>query len=268
MAGPDGANGQSATADPGTTSDPGTTATGPDGGSGQSASQSQTTAGPGNGEESFFDPKDVIGTPLEAAYKQMQAAYSRKNSEFSQGRQKIDAYDQFMANPEKQMQQIAQQYGYSLVKGQPPSEEVSFNTWDDVTDHIGKQVRDQIMKEMDPVIGQVQDLRKQSIESIFDTKYPDWRHYESEMMDNLQKHPTLVQDPDMLYQMTVPNNVLEQRAMKAAMEKLKGQGDQLTGPSSTQQTTKDEGLSGVKSFSDAVNYARQRLKERGIKSQA
>src|SRR5574340_1187189 len=65
-------------------------------------------------EPTFFDPS-AIAEELKPAYKQMQAAFTKKMQALSGERQKIEAYNQFMADPIGQMQQVAKQYGYSLT---------------------------------------------------------------------------------------------------------------------------------------------------------
>lgn len=243
----------------------GTTAPTPDGqATGQSAAPEQTTAsGPDTGgTESFFDPESIKGKPeLEAAYKQMQSAFTKKNQAFSEGQQKIEQYDQFMANPIETMKQIAQQYGMNVVEADPSADKPQqFQSWDDVMSEAKRQV----MQELQPVLGEVQSMKKQNIESYFDNNHPDWRTYEDEMLGKLKEHPSLVQDPDLLYEVSIPKEIREGRAYKAALAKVQATQDssKVQGQSSTtKQTTQPKR---AESFQQAVEFARQDLAQRGL----
>ena len=87
----------------------GTTATAPEVSTGQA--QSQTDAGQGQAstapatpdEPTFFDPNS-IPEELKPAYKQMQAAFTKKMQGISGDKQKIEAYNAFMSDPIGQMQ--------------------------------------------------------------------------------------------------------------------------------------------------------------------
>jgi len=257
-------NGQAA-ADP-----TGTTANAPGGSNGASVSSAQTT---GNGPdaaaiESFFDPASIAGKPeLEAAYKQMQGSYTKRMQEFSKHRPKIDAYDNFERNPVGTMQQLAAQYGYQLVqRGQDQTPDQNFQSWDDVKKHFF----DEFKKEhLNPVVNEVKTLKKQSIESHLDSKFSDWRTYEPEMMEKLREHPSLVNDPDTLYRISVPQEVWEARATKAAMQKLKGATEhaQVAGGSSTAKQT-SQAPTGKLSFDQAVEVARQKIRQLGLRAPA
>lgn len=265
----------------------GTPAPEPAGKSGQSANHTQATgtgtatqapgAGSGNGEDSFFDPETIKGTPLEGRYKEMQGAFTKRMQEakklLSTNQGKISAYDEFMQNPEQNLRNLAQQVGFTLVKGQPENQGEPWQpkTWDDVISHVTEQVRNEFTQEMRPIVGEVQKLRQQSVEQYLDSNFDDWREYEDAMMDNLVQHPTLVNDPQMLYRMTVPSEVIEQRMMKQAMQKLQARDEtnQLPGPGTRTTTdSKDSGLSEVKTFQDAVRWAEQKLAKRGVKKPA
>ena len=236
---------------------------------GQSVATEQTIVnGTGQGSESFFDYESIKGKPeLEAAYKEMQRAFTQKNDVFAKGRDKITQYDQFMQNPVETMRKLAQQYGYQMVQGELKADDgtpKTFNNWDEVREDFKKSIRAEIMQEIQPMFGEMQNMKKQSVEQALDHAYPDWRTYEDTMMENLQAHPTLVNDHEKLYQMSIPPEVLEARATKAALAKIQDttvsgtiQGQSLT----TQKTNKSPE---VKSFDDAVRVARQEVQRRGL----
>ena len=231
---------------------------------GQSEATSQTTAsGTGDGGESFFDYESVKGTPNEAAYKEMQRAFSKKTEVLKAGADKIRQYDQYVANPVESIKAFAAQNGYQLVQGQPKDqngESQKFENWDDVMGEAERRVMDKLQ----PMLGEMQNMKKQSVEQSLDTNHPDWRTYEDGMMANLQAHPSLVSDPDMLYRMSVPEEVLAARANKAALDKIQGttESGKVQGQSTTTQKTNKTPK--IESFDDAVKFARQELSRQGI----
>lgn len=244
----------------------GTTAKAPGANGGQSVSSSQTTGnGPDAGAmESFFDPQSIADKPeLMAAYKQMQSSYTRKMQGVSKHQPKIDAYERFERDPIGTLQQLATQYGYQFVqRGQDQPVEQEFKSWDDVQNHFFKQFRD---KEMRPLMNEVRELKKQNVEGHLDSHYPDWRTYETEMMDTLKAHPSLVADPDKLYLLSVPAEVREAKATKAAMQKIKSASENAQvsgGGTTTKQTT--QAPTGPLTFNQAVEVAKQRLASKGL----
>lgn len=246
----------------------GTTADAPGGNEGSSVGSAQTTGnGPGaDAIESFFDPASIQDKPeLLAAYKQMQASYTKRMQDMARHRTKIDAYDRFERDPMGTMQQLAAQYGFQLVqRGQDQPKDWNPQSWDEVMAEAEKRV----LQKMQPVLGELKELKKQNIETYLDSKYTDWRTYETDMMDLLKEHPSLVKDPDKLYRLAVPSEVLEARAAKAALQKLRGTSDnaQVSGGTTTKQTTTEP--TGPLSFEQAVEVARQRLQRQGVKRPA
>jgi len=232
---------------------------------GQSAAPDQTTGnGTVQGGESFFDYESIKGKPeLEAAYKEMQRAFSQKTEAISKGKDKIAQYDQFMQSPVETMRQIAQQYGYQMVQGQPQNDDgqpKTFESWDDVMSEAKRQV----MEELKPMVGELQEMKKQNVEQALNSSYPDWRTYEDSMMENLRKYPNLVNDHDMLYRMSVPPDVLEARATKKALQKVQGTSESGTVQGQSTTTQQPGKSPGVKTFNDAVNFARQEVKRQGL----
>ena len=233
---------------------------------GQSEAPAQTT---GNGTEqvgeSFYDYESIRGKPeLEAQYKEMQRAFGAKSEAFKAGADKISQYDNFMANPVETMRQLATQYGYNMVQGQPnqTGEPKTFENWDDVM----TEAKSQVMAELQPMFGEMQSMKQQNVEQMLDNSHPDWRTYEDAMMSTLREHPTLVGNPDMLYRMSVPQSVLDARANKAALARISGttESGKVQGQSTTtQQASKKPGKL---TFNEAVEFARQDVKRRGIAS--
>jgi hypothetical protein len=242
----------------------GTTGAAPQGDKGQSANPSQTTTtGPDSGQaESFFDPKSIEDKPeLLSAYKQMQAKFTKSNQKFKDAKNKVDAYDAFLKDPQGTLEQIARQYGYNLVQGKPGAQDdANPKTWDDVY----SRAKQEVLKELGPFIGEIRQIKQQNVEQYLDGKYPDWKTYEDDMLELLQKHPTLSSNPDKLYQLSVPDEVWEARAIKAAKAKLEGSEEQISGPSAISRQTSTD-VTGIKTFNDAVAAAKAKLAKEGIR---
>src|SRR5690606_10185159 len=169
-----------------------------------------TGSGPDQGDvESFFDPKSIQGKPeLEAAYKQMQSAFTKRMTALKSHQSKVEAYDRFERDPIGTMQQLAQMYGFQMIqrggKEEPPKD-WNPQSWDDVMAEAEKRV----LQKMDPVFKELNQVKQQSMEARLDSQYPDWRTYEDAMVETLKAHPSLAKDPDLLYRMSVPAEVLE-----------------------------------------------------------
>lgn len=247
----------------------GATGAAPEGEGGQSVTDGQIT---GNGpdttaEDSFFDPKD-LDPALMPGWKQLQAAYTKKTQGIAAYRQKINAYEQFERDPHGTMRQLAQAYGYQLVQGGQQStgnEKWEPQTWDEVMSRAKEEVLKEFEPRLKPVFDEVKNLRKVNIEKSLDEIDPQWRVHEDLMMETLQKHPTLVSDPETLYRTSLPKDYLEARAMKQAMEKLKGKSNsaQVSGGSTTTQRPSQSKR--ASNFQEAVELAKQRLQEQGLR---
>lgn len=236
---------------------------------GQSVAPTQTTVnGTGEAGESFFDYESIKGKPeLEAAYKEMQRAFGSKTQALAGSKDKIAQYDQFMSNPVDTMRQLAQQYGYQMVQGQAPAEDgkpKSYKSWEEVEKAADERADKRMMEKFGPVFGDLQKIKTQNVEQSLNNNYPDWKVYEDSMMENLKKYPELVNDHDMLYRMSVPQEVMEARATKKALAKLQGTTESGTvqGQSSTtRQTAKKPGKM---TFDQAVAFARQEVRRQGL----
>jgi len=223
-----------------------------------------TQSGPATtAEESFFDPRSIQGKPeLEQAYKQMQGEFTKRMQGIRSSQQKLEQYAAFERDPVGTIKALSQQYGLQVLQGQEQqSKDFNPQSWDDVEQHFREKFR---KEELTPLTREVRDLKRQNIEQQLDTKFPDWRTYEMAMMDVLKVHPTLVNDPDTLYRMAVPSQVLEARATKAAMEKLKAvtESSNVSGGATPKQTTSEP--TGKLTFNQAVEIARKRVNARGL----
>jgi hypothetical protein len=238
---------------------------------GQSVTSNQTTGNGSEGEaiESFFDPKTIEGKPeLQAAYRQMQGEFTKRLQGVQSHQSKIDAYDAFERDPQGTIERLSKQYGYDFVQSDPNQDGDSKppKTWDDVYAIAEERALIKLRKEFAPLTNEVQDLKRKGVESQLDATHPDWRTYEGRMVDTLKAHPSMANDPDALYRMSLPPELLEQRATKAALAKLKGEGasSEVSGNQTTSITTTTE-PTGRLTIDQAVKFAREKLAAQGIK---
>lgn len=239
------------------------------GGPSATPSQATTAGGPTNGaEETFlsaFDPKDLEGKPeLKAAYKQMLGDYTKKTMGIKASEKKIAEYDALMKDPVASAQKFLAERGYQVVQRdpEPGAQEKSWEpkSWDEVQQMIDRRAEEIANKRLNPMLKEVSSLKQQSIEARLDADYSDWRTYEEPMVAALQAHPTLANDLDKLYRLSVPHEVTEARAYKRALEKIKTSSDSSVVPgartTSTQPSKRPEGKM---SIDDAWKYALKQI---------
>jgi hypothetical protein len=230
-----------------------------------------TTSGPQTpAEDSFFDPNEVPDN-LKPAYKNMQAAFTKRMQELSKHRQKIEAYDAFYSNPVENIRNVARQYGIDLGGNQEQkgpdvtAEDYQPKSWQEVYSNAKEMAKSEILQELQPFIQGVQQVRKESIEHQLNEIDPTWQQYEDAMKDNMSRHPSLARDPALLYRVSVPPEVLESRATQRALKRLEAKG-QSAQVSSSSTTTKHPSAMPDKpvSFADAVAAAKRKLADDGI----
>ena len=222
-------------------------------------------------EESFFDPKD-LPEELVPAYKSMQSAFTKRMTGLSKEREKVQAYDAFMANPEASLKQAAEQYGMRVVpinQATAPQTDASAEafgqnwqpqTWDEVFQAFSGRLNQDLQKTFGPVFSNLKDLTTSNIERQLTEIDTNWKVYEDEMTENLKTHPTLAKDVAKLYRISVPEEVLRSKYTQAALKKFetKAASAKIQGKSSVQTAT-TSGIKEVKSFDDAVQYAKKEL---------
>lgn len=220
-------------------------------------------------EDSFFDPSK-LPDDLKPAYKQMQAAYTKKTQELAKHRQKVEAYDAFASNPVQALQNLAAQYGFSLSKAEAKqalqdqsAEEWQPKTWDEVVQKAEERAASKIMAQLQPIISNVQKMQANSIENQLNSIDANWRVYEDDMRQNLQRHPTLVNDVGMLYRLSVPEEVYTSRAVQAALSKFESKARQAAVGSKTEAPRAAAAPRNVSDFAGAVEEAKRMLAEQG-----
>jgi len=256
---------------------PETSQTSPEVPEGQTQTDEKTSPperGPGKSEpseESFFDPKD-LPEELVPAYKNMQSAFTKRMTGLAKDREKVQAYDAFMANPEENLRRAAEQYGLRVVKGNAPNQQTAETTaeafgpdwqpgtWEELFQAFAGRMNDQLQRTFSPVFDNLKDLTTSNIERQLSEIDPNWKVYEDDMTDNLKAHPTLAKDIAKLYRISVPEDVLKSKYTQAALKKFedKAASAKIQGKSSVQTTT-ISGMEDVKSFDDAVKFAKKEL---------
>lgn len=248
--------------------------------SGQSATQTPQQPTQAPAEDSFFDPS-TLSDELKPAYKQMQAQFTKKMQAIRDQRQKVEAYDAFMQNPEEQIQRLAQQYGYNLQKGQqqqtqapqqggPIPDDWQPQTWQEVMNVATQVAQQQIMQQLAPVLQPlyqtVESITSKNIETQLDQVDPNWRMYEDDIKANMKEHPTLIKSQEgilKLYRISVPWEQQTAHAVQTAMKKVetKAQAAKMQGKSTSH--TSGVPARKVSSFDDAVALAKQQLGNQG-----
>jgi hypothetical protein len=231
---------------------------------GKSVDNTQTSQTAPVVEDSFFDPKSIEGKPeLQAAYKQMQSAWTKKMQSVSANKQKLDAYERFEKNPQEAIKALAKQYGIEIAE--PKKEEFQPQTWDDVISKTKDEARAEVLGELKPYLDQVREIKKQSIEKQLSDIDPQWQLYEDQMSEMLSAHPSLVTDPAKLYEISIPAEVREQRAMKKALEILNGKKETTPSGGSKTPKTPSNKPSGPLSWDQSIQYAKDQLASQGMR---
>ncbi len=86
------------------------------------------------------------------------------------------------------------------------------------------------------------------------------------MMGLLKEHPSLVNDPGKLYRLAVPAEVIEQRATKAALQKLQASKDSAQVSGTTNGKAVISEPTGPLTFSQAIEAARKKLSGQGMRA--
>lgn len=233
----------------------------------QTASQPESgTTASKDSSESFFDPTD-LSPELMPAYKQMQAAFTKKTQAIAKDRKAIEEYRQIMADPHGALRRYAEAYGYQLTPAQQAAaakaeaSEWQPQTWDEVIARTKEETRKELLQQFAPVIDEVRNVKRTQIERTLDEADPEWRQYEDDMQSLLAEHPSLAKDPGKLLRLAIPSEVLETRAYQRALKKLQAKTDAaqtVSGGSSTARKSVQKS-SGPMTFQEAFEAARRQV---------
>ena len=260
-----------------TTPDAGIPVVAPEGVTGQGPTTQQPAAGqapgpPAPDDSVFFDPNEV-SPELMPAYKQMQGAFTKKMQGLSTHRQKVEAYDAFMADPVSNLQRMATQYGLNLSRAevnqamgntQPqPAEPWQPQTYEEIVERAVEVAERRVMQGLAPLLSTVQQVQATNIEKQLQDIDPTWRTYEDTMREKLKKHPTLVNDVSELYRLSVPEEVYQAKATQTALKKLQGktQAAQVADKGTTSRSAPAPRK--ASSFAEAIEIAKETLAQQG-----
>ena len=218
-------------------------------------------------EPTFMDPASIPDELL-PAYKSMQGQWTRKMQDISNQRQKVEAYDQFLANPQATIRNLAGQYGIELQKAQeqvaPESQEnYEPKSWEEVLSRAEQRAESRVLETLkpvlDPMLAELKSVKKSETERKLDSEWAEWRQYENEMIDVLKKHPTLANDPTLLAMVATPKEVRDSKMYKKALDTMNSKKQSAkvatTGGAKAQNTTNARATS----FSEAIANAKRQL---------
>ena len=227
-------------------------------------------------EPTFFDPK-TLPDELKPAYKQMQQAFTRKMQQLSGERNKAQFYDQFSADPIGNMQRLASQYGYQLTRAQaaeavhqqgagdlPP--DWTPQSWQEVLSKAEERATQKIFGQLQPLLSEVKNQKRQSIEKQLEEIDPTWRQYESEMVQLIQEVPGLAAHPERLYRLAVPPEVIESRATQKAIQRLQDKAKASAGAGGSTTIKRPSAADPNQRFAsvhEAALWAQKKLEEEG-----
>jgi len=230
--------------------------------------------------EELYDPKELearlanvapeVANQIRALAKQLHGTFTKKTESISKSRQKIEAYDAFMADPVGEIQKLARQYGFQLNQPQSqPSSQGNGNetwepkTWDDVISKMRETIMGEVQEYLKPVFSNVQKVTASNIERQLDEIDPMWRTYEDDMKENIRTHPTLVNDVAKLYRISVPEDLLKSKAIQSALKQIeeKTKSANIHGSHSTSRS--EPAPKKATSFNEAVAIAREQCRKEG-----
>lgn len=207
-----------------------------------------------------------IAAQVEATKKLMQADYTRKTQAIAQDRQKVDAMNAFLSNPlHPDNQRFLAQYGYVLPnqserQATQSNEPYEPQSWEELLTKAAQMGRDLAMQEMAPITTQMQQMGVERVMSRLNQIDPDWRKYEAEMMQLLNQYPQMAREPDKLYRLAVPPEVMEARIFKTISEKYKGQAQHASTHTKPSAPRSKPGRPKVSNFEEAFALAQQQVK--------
>jgi hypothetical protein len=218
-----------------------------------------------------LDPE--VKKQVDALKKNLTSDYTKKTMSIKSQKDKLAMVDAYQRNPVGFTKELARRMGLQVVaqnernQTQDDFENWEPQTWKEVVQKISGEIQRNFQGRHDPLQDEVIALKKTNIENFLDKSAPDWREYEDQMIENIKAHPTLVNDPVKLYRLSVPEEVLDTKAYKRAIETMqdKVNSAQVGGASKTNKESQNDGFDKPMSFDEAVNAAKRSLEKRGIR---
>lgn len=228
---------------------------------------------------------------LEPYYKAMQADYTRKTQTLAKQRkaeeQKIQAYNEFMANPVDNLKRMAQQYGMTLTTAQAQavvdqqqqqqrqglSPDWSPNTWEEVFNKAGEYISPMMQgklqeleqrhqQELADLRATVGEYRQERVSKQLAEIDPEWHQYEPQMRELLEEIPGLAGNISALYRAAVPLEVIQSRANQAALKKYEAKTQAAKVESSGHSKSSSPAPKGPMTFEEAFQAAKRELGRR------
>ena len=218
----------------------------------------------------------------------MQGAFTKKAQDLAKQRQahtqKVQAYDQFMANPVENIMRMGAQYGLHLTPAQAQqvanqqqqaavNPEWTPNTWEEVFAKSGEFVKptiESLLKEhltpyqqkIAALEQEISEVRASKVKKQLNEIDPNWQMYEDEMRQVLEQIPQLANDIPKLYKLAVPQEVLESKATQAALRRYeeKVQAAKVESSGSTKQSGPVK--PGKMSFDEAFQAAKRTIRSK------
>jgi len=250
---------------------------------GEPTSPPESEPGKPTKQESFFDFGDMpeaVKTYLEGTdpYKLLQASYSKKTQALAKERQKVEAYDAFMADPETSLKRAVEQIGMRMEpigRTSTPGTSADVSTtgnfsmdwhpenWPIVGEAVDQRIDAKLnafFEKLQPLVSNIKTLITSNVERQLSEIDSDWKAYEDEMMETLKAHPTLKNDVAKLYRISVPEVVLNARATQAALKNFedKAASAKIQGKSSIRSATSSP-LNKKRTFDEAIQFAREEI---------
>ncbi|MBW2621264.1 MAG: hypothetical protein JRD68_00030 [Deltaproteobacteria bacterium] len=221
----------------------------------------------------FFDPQILVDKPdLKPAYNSMQKAFTKKTMKLAADQKNIDAYKsfetQFANDPAGTLDRLAQSQGLQVIrpgassddKPKPFTDGWQPGNWKEVAEGLMAQVESRINQAVNPIKGGLASIENSTFETTLDNLAPEWREYEQDVADTLTMAPGLMKDPAKLLRASLPQKVIEGRAMQAALARMKSQSASgHVGGSSTTTTRPENEPQGKLTFAEAAVAAKKDL---------
>ena len=179
--------------------------------------EDSTSAQSGDG---LYDPESMSGADV---HKYWQGHYTRSQQAKSDLEQRISQYQAIEQNPMPYIERFLQMNGLQVSRVGQQQQEPQYDEYgNEVTPQPQQQPAQQVPLEVQNALRQNQlQLQKmqmsQTIRDLNDN-FPDWQDHEEAIMKNIREYPTLANDINKLYRMSVPDTVFEARFRKQTIQ--------------------------------------------------
>lgn len=153
-------------------------------------------------EEKFIDP-DELPKELLPHFKRMQASFTRRMQKLSAEKEKVSQFDKLMADPTTMLNVLASRAGLKVVRpGETKLEEDGTEEGTETERWVRRIIKKELEASSKPILEEQAKLKVQATISYLNETHPDWTLYEDVMSEMVQKHPSLKEDVDTLYEIS------------------------------------------------------------------